>query len=116
MLACVEGRLDQVELGVKPETSVCVVMAAQGYPGSYPKGMEVRGIEEAETLDQVKVFHAGTKAEGGKVYSTGGRVLGVTALGADLAQARERAYEAVQRIQFDNSHYRTDIGAKGLGR
>jgi phosphoribosylamine--glycine ligase len=116
MLACVEGRLDQVELGVKPETSVCVVMAAQGYPGSYPKGMEIRGIEEAETLDQVKVFHAGTKAEGGKVYSTGGRVLGVTALGADLAQARERAYEAVQRIQFDNSHYRTDIGAKGLGR
>ncbi len=116
MLACVEGRLDQVEVKSRPETSICVVMAADGYPGSYPKGMEIKGIDEAEKLDGVKVFQAGTKMEDGRIYSTGGRVLGVTALGADLKAAQKRAYEAVDRIRFNNSYFRKDIGAKGLGR
>lgn len=116
MLACIEGRLDTVEVKNRPETSICVVMAAKGYPGAYPKGMEIHGVADAEKLDGVKVFHAGTALQDGKVYSTGGRILGVTALGADLAAARDKAYEAVERIHFENNFYRKDIGAKGLGR
>jgi phosphoribosylamine--glycine ligase len=116
MLACVEGRLDKVRVGWKPETAICVVMAANGYPGGYPKGMEISGLDEAEKLPGVKVFQAGTTLAGGRIVSSGGRILGVTALGAGLAEAQGRAYAAVEKIKYDNAYYRRDIGDKGLAR
>jgi phosphoribosylamine---glycine ligase len=116
MLACTQGRLKELEIKVRPETSLCVVMSAKGYPGSYPRGMEIRGIESAEEIPGVKVFQAGTRRVDGRTVSSGGRVLGVTALGDGLARAREAAYAAVERIEFENSYFRRDIGAKGLGR
>ena len=120
LLACAEGRLGEIKAAWKPETACCVVMAAKGYPGSYPKGMAISGIAEAETLPGVKVFQAGTKpapgADGDGVVTTGGRILGVTALGEGLAQAKARAYEAVDRISFENSYCRRDIGDKGIRR
>ncbi len=108
--ACIDGTLDQYDLKWKPESSICVVMAAKGYPGSYEKGKEISGLDEAGTLPDVTVFHAGTKEEGGKVLTSGGRVLGVTATGADTPSAIKKAYEAVSKIQWDGIHYRKDIG------
>jgi len=116
MLACVNGTLDPEKVVYHAETSCCVVMAAKGYPQSYPKGMPISGIDEAEKIDTVTVFQAGTKLQDGQVVSSGGRVLGVTALGADLSEARARAYQAVERIRFEDSYYRTDIAVKGLRR
>ena len=116
MMACVNGTLDKVVVKPRPETCICVVLAAEGYPGSYPKGMEITGIEEAEALEGVKVFHAGTRLSEGKVTTSGGRILGVTALGADLADAKARAYQAVEKIHFDHCYFRRDIGDKGLNR
>ncbi|TVM35714.1 phosphoribosylamine--glycine ligase [Oceanidesulfovibrio marinus] len=116
MLACVEGRLEPSMITWKPQTSCCVVMASQGYPGSYRTGMAIEGIDEAEELEGVTVFQAGTKIEAGRLVTSGGRVLGVTALGDDLKAAKERAYEAVDRIRFENSYVRRDIGDKGLAR
>jgi phosphoribosylamine--glycine ligase len=116
MLACVDGRLNEVEAKWKPETSICVVMASGGYPGSYVKGKEISGLDEAEDLPGVTVFQAGTKIQDGKIVSSGGRVLGVTALGRDLRAARDQAYQAVDRITFENSYFRRDIGDKGLTR
>jgi phosphoribosylamine--glycine ligase len=116
MLACVEGRLDTVDIAIKPEHSLCVVLAAKGYPGSYEKGMEISGIEDAEAIPGVKVFQAGTRLENGKTLCNGGRVLGVTALGKDLAEAKDKAYQAVNKIAFDGKYFRGDIGDKGLSR
>ena len=116
MLACVRGNLDPAQVVFRKETSCCVVMAAKGYPQSYPKGMVITGIDEAQKVEGVVVFQAGTRLTDGKTLSSGGRVLGVTALGADLGEARERAYKAVERIAFDESYYRKDIAAKGLRR
>ncbi|SKA77681.1 phosphoribosylamine--glycine ligase [Desulfobaculum bizertense] len=116
MQACLDGKLDALDIRWKEETACCVVMAAEGYPGAYPKGMEITGLEEANALDTVTVFHAGTKAEDGKILSSGGRILGVTALGADLGEARKRAYEGVEKVHFDKSYFRHDIGDKGLRR
>ena len=108
--ACIDGTLDQHELRWKPEPSVCVVMAAEGYPGSYEKGKEISGLNEARALLDVVVFHAGTKTEEGKVLTNGGRVLGVTATGPDTPNAIKKAYEAVDKIQWDGIHFRKDIG------
>lgn len=108
--ACIDGTLDQCELEWKPVTSVCVVMAAKGYPGPYEKGKEISGLDEARALPDVAVFHAGTKEEGGKTLTSGGRVLGVTATGADAPSAIKKAYEAVAKIKWDGIHYRKDIG------
>jgi phosphoribosylamine--glycine ligase len=91
-----------------------VVLASQGYPGSYAKGKVVTGLAAAAALPDVKVFHAGTRLEKDLVVTDGGRVLGVTALGETLAAARDRAYEAVARIQFQGMFYRRDIAAKAL--
>jgi phosphoribosylamine--glycine ligase len=99
-----------------PRSTLGVVMAAEGYPGSYPKGMPITGIDEAEALDGVKVFQAGTRLDNGALVTSGGRVLSVTALGDGLAAAKEQAYRAVEKIHFDNSYYRRDIGDKGLKR
>ena len=114
--AVIDDRLDEVTLRWDPRPAVCVVMASGGYPGPYEKGKEITGLAEAEALDDVVVFHAGTRAEDGKVTTSGGRVLGVTALGEDISAARDRAYEAVQRIRFHRAHWRTDIGVKGIRR
>ncbi len=110
--ACIDGTLDQCELKWKQEPSVCVVMAAKGYPGSYEKGKEILGLDEAGALSDVVVFHAGTKGEENKVLTNGGRVLGVTATGVDTPAAISKAYEAVSKIQWDGIHYRKDIGAR----
>jgi phosphoribosylamine--glycine ligase len=112
--ASVDGTLGKLELRWRPEASVCVVMASEGYPGAVVKGRPIRGLFEVGRLPHTKVFHAGT-ARAADVFTTnGGRVLGVTAWGADVAGARERAYAAVEKIQFEGAQYRRDIGAKAL--
>jgi phosphoribosylamine--glycine ligase len=120
MLACIEGRLPEVRVKARPEAALGVVMAAEGYPRSYPKGMEITGIADAEAEPDVKVFQAGTRAgtgdQEGKTLTSGGRVLCVTALGEDLAEAKKRAYEAVAKVRFDKCYFRRDIGDKGLKR
>jgi phosphoribosylamine--glycine ligase len=97
-----------------PRPAVCVVMASQGYPGNYVKGRVITGLAEAAKLPDVKVFHAGTKLENGLFVTDGGRVLGVTALGDTLANAKRNAYEAVSRIHFQGAYYRRDIADKAL--
>lgn len=95
----------------KPEAAVCVVMASGGYPGKYPTGKSIDGLDR---VNNATVFHAGTRRENDQLVTAGGRVLGVTALGRDLAAARDSAYAAVSQIRFENAHYRRDIAAKGL--
>jgi phosphoribosylamine--glycine ligase len=114
--ATVDDRLGEFEgkLEWDPRPAVCVVMASQGYPGSYVKGRLISGLEEAARLPDVQVFHAGTRLDRGEVVTDGGRVLGVTALGETLADARRRAYEAVGLIQFQGAAYRRDIADKAL--
>ena len=109
----IDGKLPS-KLTWKPETSMCVVLASKGYPGSYEKGKEILGVEEAEAIPSVVVFHAGTAVENGKLVTNGGRVLNVTALGKDAKEARDTAYKAVEKISFDGMHYRRDIGLKAL--
>lgn len=116
LAASAQGRLAGRRLGWKPGSAVCVVMASAGYPGSSPKGLPISGLDQAARLAGVKVFHAGTALRDGQVVTHGGRVLGVTATGNDLAEARRRAYEAVHVIHFEGAQWRTDIAAKGLGR
>jgi len=114
MLACATGRLEPSMVAWKPQSALCVVMAAKGYPGEYPRGLTVMGILEAEKEPGSKVFVAGAAGKDGALVTTGGRVLGVTALGDNLAQAQKNAYRAVSAITFDNACFRRDIGAKGL--
>jgi len=114
--ACCDGTLKDVAVEWNSGACVSVVMASGGYPGPYEKGIEINGVEDAEALEGVTVFHAGTKASDGKVVTNGGRVLNVTASGDDVAGAIARAYEAVKRIRFEGAHYRTDIGRKALNR
>ena len=114
--AAVEDRLDELPEGLEwdPRPAVCVVMASKGYPGKYERGFAIRGLAEAGRLPDVKVFHAGTKRDGDRVLPDGGRVLGVTALGDTLADAKRRAYEAVALIQFPGAFWRRDIADKAL--
>ncbi len=114
--ATMDGRLEETTLQWDPRPAVCVVMASGGYPDAYEKGKEITGLEAAEAMEDVLVFHAGTRAEDGKIYTHGGRVLGVTALGKDISEARDRAYEAVQAIRFHRAHWRTDIAVKAIRR
>ncbi len=116
MMAALEGGLKGLHIDWEPEHSVCVVMASGGYPGSYEKGKEIRGISEADAMEGVKVFHAGTAQSGGALVTNGGRVLGVTAKAPNVASAIERAYEAVSRIHWEGVHYRKDVGSKALRR
>ena len=90
------------------------VMASGGYPGTIEVGKKITGIEDADEVEGVKVFHAGTSVRDGAFYTSGGRVLGVTARAASLDNAADRAYEAASKIQFDGAHYRKDIGARAL--
>ncbi|MDD2287154.1 MAG: phosphoribosylamine--glycine ligase [Paludibacter sp.] len=110
--AVIDGTLDKINIEWSDAACVCVIMASGGYPENYKKGYEIKGIEQAELDSNIIVFHAGTKKENGKYYTNGGRVLGVTAIGKDLKHARERAYKAVEKIQFKDAHYRKDIGVK----
>jgi len=110
--ATAAGRLDQIEVQWSPRAAVCVVMASQGYPDAYETGKEITGLDRAAKMDDVIVFHAGTKRRGDRVLSSGGRVLGVTALGDSIEAARKRAYEAVNVIHFENAYYRKDIGVR----
>jgi phosphoribosylamine--glycine ligase len=112
--ACIEGDLTGVELSWDPRTAVCVVMASQGYPGSYEKGKPIHGLEKAEMMPGVHCFHAGTAIKDGKYLTAGGRVLGVTGLGTGIKQAMELTYQAVAAISWEGVHFRTDIGKKAL--
>ena len=114
MEASIEGRVSDGDFRWSQDAAVCVVMASGGYPGTIEVGKKIAGIENADALEGVKVFHAGTTARDNAYYSAGGRVLGVTARAADLKSAVERAYEAVGKIQFEGAHYRKDIAAKAL--
>ena len=108
--ACIDGTLDQVELEFEDNAAVCVVLASDGYPVSYKKGYPISGLETFKDKDGYYVFHAGTKFEDGKVVTNGGRVLGVTATGKDLHEARANAYKATEWITFENKYMRHDIG------
>ena len=110
MEACVDGRLDDIDLQFEDNAAVCVVLASDGYPVSYEKGFEIKGLESFEGKEGYYVFHAGTKFAGQKIVTNGGRVLGVTAKGADLKEARANAYDATKWIDFDNKYMRNDIG------
>ena len=112
--ASVSGTLDKIELKWSATASVCVVMASGGYPGSYAKGNVIEGLEDAAKLPNTKVFHAGTTSAGNKIVTSGGRVLGVTALGRDLKIAQAAAYAAVKTIHFEGAHFRRDIAEKAL--
>jgi len=117
LLASADGVLESFDLRWRPEPAVTVVMAAKGYPGSYRKGTEIRGLERAAEIPGAKVFHAGTRrGEDGRLLAEGGRVLNVSALGATLAQARERAYQAVDAIDWPDGFCRRDIATKALAR
>ena len=109
--ACVDGTLDKVELDFEDNAAVCVVLASDGYPVSYEKGFKISGLETFKGKDGYYVFHAGTKFDdNGDIVTNGGRVLGVTATGKDLVEARKNAYEATEWIQFANKYKRNDIG------
>ena len=95
-------------------TAVTVVLASAGYPGKYETGKSISGLDEAAKLDDVQIFHAGTKRDGSEIKTAGGRVLAVTALGLTLEAARARAYQAVSRIDFENRHYRRDIALNAV--
>jgi phosphoribosylamine--glycine ligase len=112
--ASVSSSLAKHELRWNSQASVCVVMASGGYPGSYPKGKSIHGVDAANALPHTKVFHAGTAKSGNDIVTNGGRVLGVTALGKDLKAAQAAAYAAVDKIQFEGAQFRRDIAAKGL--
>ncbi|MGC2855523.1 phosphoribosylamine--glycine ligase [Novispirillum sp. DQ9] len=114
--AAARGALSGMELKWHDDTALVVVMAANGYPGSYVKGTEIRGLDAANAVDGVTVFHAGTKAEGGKVLATGGRVLGVTALGKTVTEAQARAYQAVDALDWPEGFCRRDIGWRAVAR
>ncbi len=113
--AAVDGRLSEFDsLEWDPRPAVCVVMASEGYPGSYERGRPIRGLEKAAELPDVKVFHAGTRLADGRVLTSGGRVLGVTAMGDTVAQAKLQAYNAVQCIRWDGAWCRKDIADKAM--
>ena len=113
--AVIDGRLGDLDaLRWDRRPAVCVVMASEGYPGSVEKGFEISGIDEADALPDVKVFHAGTALKDGRVVTAGGRVLGVTALGDTVAEAKRRAYQAVEKISWQGAWYRKDIADKEI--
>ena len=116
MLKTQERRLNEIELSWRDEACVCVVIASGGYPGKYEKGRQIFGLDELKTEKDIVVFHAGTKKENGKIFTSGGRVLGVVGLGRDIKQAIDRTYAAVSKVRFDGLHYRRDIAYRALER
>ncbi len=117
LLAAAKGELDKIKLKWDPRAALTVVMAANGYPGSYAKGTEIKGLDDAGAMEDVTVFHAGTRTDGnGRMLANGGRVLGVTALGDTVEEAQKRAYDAVDAIDWPEGFCRRDIGWRAVGR
>ncbi|MGB0085511.1 MAG: phosphoribosylamine--glycine ligase [Rhodomicrobiaceae bacterium] len=116
LLATADGVLDRFDLRWRDETALTVVMAAQGYPGEYEKGSEIKGIDEASQVEGVTIFHAGTRRDGGRILADGGRVLNVTALGRTVSEARDRAYAAIAKIDWPGGFCRRDIGWRAIER
>ena len=114
--ACIDGTLDQVQLDIDPRPTVCVVLASGGYPGPYETGKVIKGLNKAAKVEGVKVFHAGTEVRGKQTVTRGGRVLGVTAIGADIREAIDRAYQAAELIKWPDCFFRRDIGHRALAR
>ena len=110
MEACIDGKLDQINLQFEDNAAVCVVLASEGYPVKYEKGIPITGFENFEKKEGYYCFHAGTKLDHGQIVTNGGRVLGITAKGANLKEARENAYKATEWISFANKYMRHDIG------
>ena len=108
--ACIDGTLDRIDLEFEDKAAVCVILASDGYPLKYEKGFEIKGLEAFEGKEDYYCFHAGTKIKDGKIVTNGGRVLGVTAIGDTLKEARAKAYEATEWVSFDNKYMRHDIG------
>ena len=115
MMACVNGKLHETTVEWKQEAAVCVVLAASGYPGTYRKGQPISGLEQAQQYGAA-VFHAGTASDSDQLVTAGGRVLGVTAISETIAAAVDKAYQAVEHIQFEGMHYRRDIACRAFGR
>ena len=114
MLASCDGQIGNIELEWNKRSCVCVVMSSGGYPGEYEKGKEIFGLKDAEKIEDTVVFHAGTKKEGGKIVTSGGRVLGVTSLGNGIEKAIEQVYNAIDKINFERCFFRRDIGSKAF--
>jgi phosphoribosylamine--glycine ligase len=115
-LAMINGKLSEADIRWKPDSSVCVVLASEGYPGNYRKGKVITGLDSLKKESDVLVFHAGTSYDNGTLVTSGGRVLGVTAIGKDIGEAKEKAYEAIGKIHFDGMQYRKDIADRALKR
>ncbi len=115
-MAVTDERLADIKIAWKKDPAVCVVISSGGYPGKYRKGDVITGIEEANNVEGVHVFHAGTAFKDNHIVTAGGRVLGVTATGSSISEAKERAYRAVDKIQFEGMHYRKDIADRALNR
>jgi phosphoribosylamine--glycine ligase len=116
LTACAEGDLGTITLDWKDDAALCVVMAANGYPGAYDKGSIINNLDAADAMDDVTVFHAGTASQDGATIATGGRVLGITALGRTIETAQQTAYAAVDRIDWPGGFCRRDIGWRALDR
>ena len=114
LIATRDGELAHFDLRWLPSAALCVVMAAKGYPGNYEKGSEIKGLQKLDDMDDVIAFHAGTRLEEGKVITAGGRVLGVTALGGDVAEAQARAYQAIDMLDWPSGFFRRDIGWRAI--
>jgi phosphoribosylamine--glycine ligase len=114
--ACIDGRLDEIELRWAPGASACVVASSAGYPGSYKTGFPITGLNAAARVPGVQIFHSGSTQAGGQLLTAGGRVLGVTAAAPSLEEALARAYEAMAEIHFEGIYYRRDIGHRALRR
>jgi phosphoribosylamine--glycine ligase len=116
LIAARDGMLKTFDLRWFPDAALTVVMAARGYPGLYDKGSIIAGLNEAEKIDDVEIFHAGTVDERGHIVANGGRVLNVSALGKTVSEARARAYAAIERIRWPEGFYRRDIGYRAIAR
>ena len=114
--AMLDGKLAEIDINWQPGSSVCVVLSSKGYPGKYEKGKVITGLDTVKNEKDVFVFHAGTTFDNGNIVTSGGRVLGVTALGDDIGEAKDRVYKAVEKIHFDGMHYRKDIAERALKR
>ncbi len=112
--ATAEGRLNEIDVKWKEGASICVVLASKGYPGPYQKGDAIKWLDVFKNSDDVVVFHAGTSFNNGEVVTSGGRVLGVTALGEDIKSAQDNAYKAIEKINFNGMQFRKDIGDKAI--
>lgn len=117
LIACYQGKLEHIDIEWHDNACVCVVMASGGYPGDFEIDKVITGIRGTadEMSDRVAIFHAATKLQAGKLYTNGGRIIGVVGKGKDISDAREIAYEAIKKIDFEGAHYRTDIGLRALG-